>query len=94
MKEVKKIRVNQSFWNELQAFMMENSLRAIDLNHAGLSYVMASNIMNGKQKSKSIKPEIMMLLMDIVNNPDKYRGYELSGEISSIQDMMNLNISA
>lgn len=88
------IPVSPEFWSELQTFFEQNSITAMDLKRAGVNYNTARKITLGTQTAHSVNSDYMMVFMDMVNDPDKYKRRVMEGAISSLSEMMSLNLTS
>ena len=90
----KMVPVTPEFWAELQGFLKENQITAMDLKRSGVNYNTARKIVLGTQTAHSVNSDYMMTFMDMVNNPEKYKRRVMEGAIGSIEEMMGLNLTS
>ena len=88
------VPVTPEFWEELRGFLEESGITAMDLKRAGVNYNTARKISWGAQPANSVSSDYMMVFMDMVNEPEKYKRRIIAGAVTSISEMMNLNLTS
>lgn len=88
------IPVAPEFWLELQEYLTNKSITAMDLKRAGVNYNTARKIVLGTQTAHSVNSDYMMIFMDMVNDPEKYKRGVIAGAVTSLNEMMGLNLTS
>ena len=88
------IPVAPEFWSELQEFLTDNQITAMDLKRAGINYNTARKFTLGTQTAHSVNSDYMMIFMDMVNDPEKYKRGVIAGAVTSLAEMMSLNLTS
>jgi len=90
----KMVHVTPAFWKELRDFCIQNGISAMDLKRAGINYNTSSRILKGTQNTQSVNSDYMMTFADMVSDPEKYKVRVIEGAISSISEMLNMNLTS
>ena len=88
------VPVTPEFWEELRGYLEQNGITAMDLKRAGVNYNTARKITLGTQTANSVDSDYMMVFMDMVNEPEKYKRRIIAGAVTSLSEMMNLNLTS
>jgi len=90
----KMVPVTKQFWLELKQFMEDHEITAMDLKRAGVNYNTARKIFLGTQGARSVNSHYMMTFIDMVNDPEKYKRGVIAGAVTSLAEMMSLNLTS